>query len=265
MSAKRFYFTVDLDRDANFPVPGRMEAGSLDRGSGPAPRFSSAERGLRTLLDILDGIGMKATFFVEGRTAEAIDCSCLSGHCIGFHGYDHEGLSGGSTGLDMGPEAVESVLRRGFGAVSDRISRPSCFRAPYMSRPDSVLPVLRDLGIAADSSEYASGRCSPYDLGGISEYPVPKSRDISGKTIAAYLWPMHEGKRTPQDYIRMAEDAGDYMMLADHAWHMCERREGGMMDAGQERKEASDVAAVLEGILDLGFSPGVLARRSPSF
>ncbi len=38
--SKTFLFTVDLDRDVNFPVPGQAAAGSLDRGSGTAPRFS---------------------------------------------------------------------------------------------------------------------------------------------------------------------------------------------------------------------------------
>ncbi len=132
-----------------------------------------------------------------------------------------------------------------------------------MSMPECALPVLKSLGIAADSSEYAYGACSPYiKEGGIAEYPVPKSRDASGKVIAAYLWPMHEGKRPPEDYVRMAESAGGYMMLADHSWHMCERREGGLMDTETERKNARGVRAVLEGILDLGFSPEVLVRRS---
>ncbi len=54
MSGRTFRFTVDLDRDANFPIPGQAAAGSLDRGSGAAPRFSSAERGLSILLDVLD-------------------------------------------------------------------------------------------------------------------------------------------------------------------------------------------------------------------
>ena len=82
----RLVFTVDLDRDVNFPMEGCREARSLDRGGGTFPRFSSAERGLRILMDILDEIGMKATFFVEGRTSETIGCSSISGHCIGLRG-----------------------------------------------------------------------------------------------------------------------------------------------------------------------------------
>ena len=256
---KTFRFTVDLDRDVNFPVPDQAAAGSLDRGSGTAPRFSSAERGLRILLDVLDDAGMKATFFVEGRTAETIDCSCISGHRIGFHGYDHEDLSGASTGLLFDPGEKESILRKGFDAVSDNVSRPVCFRAPYMVRDETALSVLPQLGIRADSSVYSFGECEPFDIDGITEYPVPKSRDAAGKVIAAYLWPMHEGKRPPEDYVRMAEGMGTFM-LATHTWHMCERRDAGIMDEADIRRNADNVLSVLTGILDSGFVPDVVNR-----
>ncbi len=257
--SRTFRFTVDLDRDVNFPVPGQAVAGSLDRGSGTAPRFSSAERGLDILLDVLDDVGMKATFFVEGRTAETIDCSRLSGHCIGFHGYDHEDLSGENTGLKFSSEEKEAILRRGFEAVSDNVSKPSCFRAPYMVKDEQVLSILPSLGIKADSSEYTFGDCSPYDIGGMSEYPVPKSRDVSGKVIAAYLWPMHEGKRVPDDYIRMSEGR-DVFMLATHTWHMCERRDAGVMDGDGIKRNAEAVRKVLAGILDSGYVSDVVRR-----
>ncbi len=256
--SRTFRFTVDLDRDANFPVPGQAAAGSLDRGSGTAPRFSSAERGLDILLDVLDDVGMKATFFVEGRTAETIDCSRLSGHCIGFHGYDHEDLSGRETGLGFSPEEKESILRTGYEAVSDSVSKPVCFRAPYMVRDEHALSFLPSLGIKADSSEYSYGDCVPYEMGnGIVEHPVPKSHDAAGKVIAAYLWPMHEGKRVPEDYVRMSEGR-DVFMLATHTWHMVERREEGVMDADAIRRNADDVRAVLAGVLDSGFAPGLV-------
>ncbi len=258
---RAFRFTVDLDRDVNIPVPGQAAAGSLDRGSGTAPRFSSADRGLDVLLDVLDDVGMKATFFVEGRTAEAVDCSRLSGHRIGFHGYDHEDLSGESTGVILSSEEKEAVLRRGFDAVSDRASRPTCFRAPYMVLDEQALSILPSLGIRADSSAYSYGGCEPYAVGkGITEYPVPKAKDAAGKAIAAYLWPMHEGRRPPEDYVAMASGAGSFM-LATHTWHMCERRDGGAMDPSEERENAEKVRSVLVGILDEGFEPRLVGER----
>ena len=95
----KLYFTVDADRDVNIPIPGSVAAGSIDRGSGTGPRFSSSERGMRILAELLDGLGVRGTFFMEGRTAEVTDCSFLAGHCIGLHGYDHEDLTGAQTGV----------------------------------------------------------------------------------------------------------------------------------------------------------------------
>ena len=71
---RKLYFTVDADRDVNIPIPGSVAAGSIDRGSGTGPRFSSSERGMSVLVDLLDDIGVRGTFFLEGRTAEMADC-----------------------------------------------------------------------------------------------------------------------------------------------------------------------------------------------
>ena len=259
---RKLIFTVDLDRDVNFPMEGSVAAGSIDRGEGTSPRFSSADKGLDILLDVLDDVGMKATFFVEGRTAEVLDCSRISGHCIGFHGYDHEDLTGSSTGVVFDDDSLDGILRRGFDAVSDNVSRPVCFRAPYMSCDDRVLRSVSDLGIRHDSSVYSFNGAQPYTVGfGITEHPVPKGRDVNGKTIAAYLWPMHEGKRLPEDYIHMASEVGEGdHIIATHTWHMVERREGGPLDDRGISLNASMVHEVLSGILDLGFRPEILVH-----
>ena len=249
----KLYFTVDADRDVNIPIPGSVAAGSINRGSGTGPRFSSSERGMSVLVDLLDDIGVRGTFFLEGRTAEMADCSVLSGHCIGLHGYDHEDLTGAQTGIV--PDA-EEVLRRGYGAVSDTVSRPTCFRAPYMTVNPEVLSAVRGLGITRDSSFYTpvGGPTDPYEIEGMTEYPVPKMKDATGRTIAAYLWPMHEGKRVPSDYVSMAEGLS-HLVLATHTWHMVETREGGVMDEAWVSENSDRVRQVLEGILDLGFEP----------
>lgn len=254
--SRRLVFTVDLDRDANLPLEGCIAAGSIDRGAGTAPRFSSAQRGLDLLLDLLDELGVTATFFVEGRTAETIDCSGISGHCIGLHGYDHEDLTGASTGV---PVDVHDVLIKGYDAVSDNIARPTCFRAPYMAVDGSVMSVLQELGIRHDSSVYrrpAEG-LAPYTVvDGVTEHPVPKATDRDGRTIAAYLWPMHEGRRGPGDYIDMAAglDCPEFV-LATHTWHIVESRDGGPMDDDRIRSNLGAVRDVLTGIIDSGFDP----------
>lgn len=251
--SRRFIFTVDLDRDVNIPVAGEVAAGSIDRGSGTQPRFTSTEKGLDSLSDLLDDIGMKATFFVEGRTSEVIDCSSLSGHCIGFHGYDHEDLLGMDTGIEVD---CETVLTKGFDAVSDNISKPVCFRAPYMRADERILDVVSRLGIRHDSSVYRTrdDGLDPYrTVGGMTEHPVPKSKDSNGKTIVAYLWPMHEGKRRPEDYIAMSNDLEcDEFILATHTWHLVESYESGLMSEKRMESNMCDLRRVLEGIMDSG-------------
>ncbi len=251
-------FTADIDRDVNVQIPGRIAAGSLDRGHGDAPRFESTGRGLGILLDVLDEIGMRASLFFEGRTAEVADCARAAGHCIGFHGYDHEDLT-----LLSGHE-LEDTVTKGFLAVADRVGRPTCFRAPYMSADREVLEsVARSTGVRDDSSFYtevgAVGR--NYRMHGMTEHPVNKGRDPYGMVIAAYLWPMHEGRRSPQDYIDMAAATDGQLVLADHSWHLVESRAAGMSGPEYEAQQAENLRTVLTGILDLGFSPATVGRR----
>lgn len=253
----RLYYTADVDRDVNVKVPGRVAAGSLDRGSGDSPRFSSSERGLGAVLDVLDSLGIKGTLFFEGRTAGAIDCSRAAGHRLGMHGYDHEDL----TALD--DATLEAALRSSFEAVCDAVGRPTCSRAPYMSADGRVLERTAEVtGIRVDSSFYTDvgGPAHPYAVGRTEEFPVTRSRDSAGRVIAAYLWPMHEGRRGPRDYIEMAAGIEGDIVIADHSWHMIETREGGVMSPEEGRLCAEQVRTVLEGIMDLGFEPSVLPR-----
>ena len=257
---RRLVFTVDLDRDVNIPEPGVSRAGSIDRGEGTSPRFSSSERGLARLLDLLDDIGVRATFFTEGRTAETVDVSGVSGHCIGLHGYDHEDLTGKETSVEYTDSEVHDLLKKGYIAVKDNVGVPTCFRAPYMSADDSVLREVSDLGIRHDSSVYSALGEQPYEtVHGMTEHPVPKTRDARGKNMAAYLWPMHEGRRSPDDYIWMASQLEDGdLVLATHSWHMVESRERGLMDGPESERNSDNVRRVIEGILDLGYTPSTI-------
>lgn len=150
----RLCFTVDYDRDVNLEIPGQIAAGSLDRGEGTSPRFTSSGRGLRLLVEALDDAGMPATFFCEGRTLEENrdTAGLLDGFDIGAHGYDHEALA-----HMIRPDAIAAV-EHGCQVIKDITGRPpSCFRAPYMHRPKNIADFLRNTGIRIDSSTYASG------------------------------------------------------------------------------------------------------------
>lgn len=250
-------FTVDIDRDVNFPVAGEIPAGSLDRGSGTAPRFASSLEGLAALLDLLDDLDMKATFFAEGRTLENAGRMDFNGHEVGIHGYDHEDLTG-SNGAVYGTGQVAEILRKAISVAEEAVGRkPVCFRAPYMKIDSRIIDMLPDLGILYDSSFYTEMKSDlrPYGLGnGVTEVPVPEGRDGNGKKISAYMWPMHEGKRSPQDYLDLASRADSGIFnIATHTWHMVESRDSGRMSPARAAENLNNTRKVLEGLSDMGF------------
>jgi peptidoglycan/xylan/chitin deacetylase (PgdA/CDA1 family) len=251
----RLMFTVDMDRDVNIPLEGTNRAGSIDRGHGTEARFESCEKGMEIILDVLDSFGMKATFFVEGRTSEVVDCSRLRSHCIGFHGYDHEDLTFAS------PEELRNIMDTAYEAVSGNVKRPTCFRAPFMKTNDAVFAELRRLGIGHDSSMYADPEIGTYDVSGVTEHPVAKGKDFTGRNITAYLWPMHEGKRNPTDYLALARASGNAdLVIATHTWHMVETRERGIMAWAEMEHNRKSLEHLIKLLLDEGYVPAVMSE-----
>mgnify|MGYP002410476282 CR=1 FL=1 len=253
---RTFCFTVDLDRDVNCEVPGQNAAGSLDRGAGNAPRFASTAKGLILLADLLDDLRIPATFFCEGRTLEELrdTAGSLTHFELGIHGYDHERLSG------RPPAEIAAILKRACEAVVDVAGRrPDCFRAPFMKPPRDLDRILPPLGIRCDSSSYAAAaECIPSLLPGyIAEIPVTEGTDAAGKKIAGYLWPMHEGKRVPQDYADLAVQVPEKgaFVLADHTWHLVEGRAAGVLAADALKQNLDNTRQTLELVLDAGCSP----------
>ncbi len=258
-----FCFTVDLDRDVNCEVPGQDAAGSLDRGAGTAPRFSSAAKGLTLLAELLDDLKMPATFFCEGRTLEELRdrAGSLAGFELGIHGYDHEQLTGRPT------EEAAAILARACGAVKDVTGRrPTCFRAPFMKAPRALDELLPPLGIRCDSSAYApAADCRPVLLPGyIAELPVTEGTDTLGRKIAGYLWPMHEGKRVPQDYADLAAQVPEdgVYVLADHTWHLAEGRAAGVFGDDALKQNLERTRQALELIMDAGGRPQTLGTAA---
>ncbi len=118
-----------------------------------APPYFATERGIReglpAILDMLDELNVKVTFFVVGRIAERypglISLMAERGHEIGSHGYTHRRL-------DRIPrsEAVEEVLRS-LKVLRD-IYEVKSFRAPNLKLPRDLLGLLRQEGVRVDSS-----------------------------------------------------------------------------------------------------------------
>lgn len=260
----KLVFTVDLDRDANIEVPGQAAAGSIDRGEGTSPRFSSAAWALPRYADLLDDLGIPAAFFCEGRTAEELkdEMGCLAHFELGVHGYDHENLTHRILRAD-----AEEAVRHGFEAVKDVTGKaPDAFRAPYMHPPKGLADFLRETGtgISVDSSSYSSSGTIDLLPGYIAEVPVSEGIGPEGGNMAGYLWAMHGGRRAPEDYIAFAEEFPEdgFLVLADHVWHIRESREKGVRSDEESNEELEKVCAVIGGILDLGAEPVSLSEAA---
>jgi len=252
---RKLCFTVDVDRDVNECVPGRVDAVSL-RTPGDGARYTSSEAGVNMILDILDDIGIGATFFAEARTLDNADISF--GHNeVAMHGLDHEDMTGHVSGIQLTEDELNDIMRTSYNIIRDRTGNvPKGFRAPYMRTNGTIMNILPKFGITYDSSSYSElgTKMYPNDLGnGLKEIPVPVTVDGNGKRMAAYLWPMHEGAREFSEYIRMADTVKEgTFVLATHSWHMTETRKG-MMDNDQKKKNADNVRKIITSILDSGF------------
>lgn len=261
---RSFCLTVDVDRDVNIPVPGMIQAGSVNRGSGTSPRYSSSAEGLKILTEMLDEMGVKATYFAEGRTLINIGAQSLIGREVGIHGFDHEDLTG-----TFSPGGKKDILVKACGTIEDILGvSPRCSRMPYMKMSSEVPSILRDLGIKYDSSKYQTleKQMIPYELDGIIEVPVPLGADNRGKKIAGYLWPMHEGKRIPSEYVDMASSIENgIFVLATHSWHMSEFIEGGRMSKEDVESNKKNVRQVISQILDNGFKAETIPEAVGNF
>jgi polysaccharide deacetylase family protein (PEP-CTERM system associated) len=112
------------------------------------------------LLDLLDELGISATFFVAGVSAErhpgALAEVAARGHEVGCHGYEHRRAYRQTPG-----EFRRDVIR--CADAVERICgvRPVGYRAPWFSITRDSLwahDILRELGFQYDSSLYDSPR-----------------------------------------------------------------------------------------------------------
>ncbi len=251
-------FTVDVDRDVNEPRAGTVE--SWCRG-GAAPRYSSTREGLERLVAMLGELGIEGTFFWEGRAAEVLSermdlKGLMRGHEVAAHGYEHEDLTGESTGVRPSEEWLDAIIGRSLSSVETVFGRrPDGFRCPYQHIDDTVARVLMQRGLLYDSTLFGDvgAGLRPYPLaGGLLEVPLAQCRESDGRKLQSYLWPMHEGRRKPDDYLRLASAHEDgLLVLADHSWHVVESLGG---ERGEERaeREVGKVKYVLKEMMARG-------------
>jgi polysaccharide deacetylase family protein (PEP-CTERM system associated) len=145
----RNVFTVDLEEWFHIcGVGGALAPANWDRL--PA----RVEQTTRSLLDLLDAIQVRATFFVVGWVGERhptlIEAVLAAGHEVGSHGYDHTRV------YDLGPDGFRQDLRASMRALcAAGAARVTMFRAPEWSINDRscwALQTLVEEGVTVDAS-----------------------------------------------------------------------------------------------------------------
>lgn len=153
----------------------------------PLPPSPEMVHATSHLLDQLDEIGVKATFFVVGKVVEVypelVREVARRGHEVGSHTYTHTLLGR----LDR--HSFSQEMRRAIGQIEDLTgARPVGFRAPEFSvqRLDHwCFEVLAELGFEYDSSVFPIARARygiadapthpfrlPVGAGGLLEFPL---------------------------------------------------------------------------------------------
>jgi peptidoglycan/xylan/chitin deacetylase (PgdA/CDA1 family) len=134
------------------------EAADLERElwpeDEPLGRHFSVKRTLPRILDTLDELGLRATFFVEGLNAELYPEALLeianSGHELGYHGWRHEYWP------NLNPSDEARALDRGVHKMHELGVRPRGFRPPGGRLTPFSPELLENFGFT---------HCSPAGLG----------------------------------------------------------------------------------------------------
>lgn len=137
--------TIDFDGPSHDVGQGFAPFGARSTG-----RYS-ARRGVPRHLDILDRLGVKASFFVPGYDAECYPDIMREivarGHEIGAHGYLHERTL-------FPPDEEERRLRLTHDILGNLLGKPPVgWRSPSGQKTYTTLRVLRSLGYLYDASD----------------------------------------------------------------------------------------------------------------
>ena len=135
------------------------------------------ERQTHVLLELLDELEVKATFFILGMAARAhpelVRAVARSGHEIACHGDAHLPV------YSQTPEEFAADLEAARATIEQLTGvRPLGYRAPAFSITDWAYQVLADRGFAYDASQLLRGRGAP--TASLREFPVAVWRSPLG-------------------------------------------------------------------------------------
>jgi len=137
---------LSFDYDSNSAL---MRRAPLDIVAQSRGRFAP-NVAIDRILDLLDKLEIKATFFTPGWTVDNFQESCENivarGHEMGAHGYLHERLA------EISWESERGVFQKGLAAFEKIGVKPTGFRAPYWLISDRTMDLIQELGFTYDSN-----------------------------------------------------------------------------------------------------------------
>jgi peptidoglycan/xylan/chitin deacetylase (PgdA/CDA1 family) len=163
-------FNLSFDYDSNSALVRRAPLDIVAQSRGRfAPNVA-----IPRILDLLDKLDIKATFFTPGWTIDNFTDSCKEivnrGHEMGAHGYLHERLA------EISMESERDVFIKSAASFEKIGVKPEGFRAPYWLISDRTIELVKELGFSYDSNFMDSDM--PYMLNwrgketGLVEIPV---------------------------------------------------------------------------------------------
>jgi peptidoglycan/xylan/chitin deacetylase (PgdA/CDA1 family) len=196
--------------------PNALVGGQIEYG---------ARRGVWNILELLDSLGVKATFFVTGLTADkypaTVRAAREAGHEIAGMGYSFERIRTASRERERG------VVRRTVKALQDACGAEiRGWRCPDYRVSPQTLDILSTEGFAWDSSMLNDDLPYLMDCEGGRMLEIPFTTSTADKSFIAFPYPMRGGPDGMANawecefevLHRESQDAPRFMIISMQTW-----------------------------------------------
>jgi peptidoglycan/xylan/chitin deacetylase (PgdA/CDA1 family) len=222
------------------------EAAAIEQNRWPANQpigsHFSATRVVPRLLEFLGGLGVRATFFVEGWNCEVypevLRAMVQAGHEVGYHGWRHESWA------RVSDAEARALLERGLTAFEQVGIRPQGLRAPGGAQPVSSLDLLPEYGFRYFSlpghaaTLYQGLACLPYEWHQIDAfYYSPRLQAL--RRSRGYGPEAQPPSALQQTLDRVLDEPGTYQTLLFHTQLLGEPDEWAVFEHTVRRVVAS--------------------------